>query len=72
MISLSKNIAVWIRRKVAQGDISVSKFVGRMLEHKESYDYWRAYRHWKRDHTVPGMDAANRLSRLKAHERGRS
>jgi hypothetical protein len=34
-----------------------------------SDEYWRAYEQWRKLGDLPGIDAADRLSREKAHER---
>lgn len=70
-ITVSEEVARWARRKAAEENTSVSKLVGRMLEHQMrlSDDYWRAYARWKRIGRVEGIDAAGRLSREEAHER---
>jgi hypothetical protein len=72
-ITVSEDVAAWARKKAAEDNTSVSKLVGQMLENqmKMSDEYWRAYRRWKKDHSLPGVNAANRLSRDEAHERRR-
>ena len=59
-------------RKAPEENTSVSKSVGRMLENhmQMSDEYWRAYRQWKKIHSLE-VDAAGRLSREQAHARRR-
>jgi hypothetical protein len=72
-ITVSEEVAAWVREKAAEDNTSVSKLIGQMLENqmKMSDEYWRAYRRWKKDHSLPGVNAANRLSREEAHKRRR-
>jgi hypothetical protein len=70
-ITLSEEVARWARKKAAEENTSVSKLVGRMLEDQMRLgdEYWRAYERWKKIGSIPGMDAAGRLSREEAHAR---
>jgi len=70
-ITLNEEAALWARKQAAEKSTSVSKLVGGMLERemRQSDDYWRAYRKWKRIGSVEGVDAARRMSREEAHER---
>ena len=72
-ITVSEDAARWARKKAAEQNTSVSKLMGEMLENqmRMTDDYWRAYRQVKRIRSIPGMDAAHRLSREEAHERRR-
>ena len=71
-ITVSEEVAHWARKKAAEENTSVSRLVGRMLEGemRRSDSYWKAYRRMKKI-TIPGIDAANRLSREEAHARRR-
>jgi hypothetical protein len=71
-ITVSEEAAAWARKKAAEENTSVSKLVGRMLETQMRMgdDYKRAHRRWKKIQNLP-VDAANRLNRDEAHERGR-
>lgn len=70
-ITVSEEVARWVRRKAAEENTSVSKLVGRMLEDQMRLtdEYWRAFEKWKKIGTTSGIDAAGRLSREEAHER---
>jgi hypothetical protein len=70
-ITLSEEAAHWARRKAADENISVSKLIGRILEEqmRRGDEYWRAYERWKKLDSIPGIDAAGRLSREEAHAR---
>jgi hypothetical protein len=72
-ITVSEEVARWARKKAAEENTSVSRLVGQMLENQmhRSDSYWRAYRQWKKIKSIPGIDAANRLSREEPHERRR-
>ena len=72
-ITVNKDVARWARKKAAEENTSVSKLVGRMLENqmRMSDEYWRAYQRIKKIRSVPGVNAAHRLSREEAHERRR-
>ena len=69
-ITVSEEAARWARRKAADENTSVSKLVGRMLEKemRQTDAYWAAFEMWKKIGPIPGLDAANRLTREKAHE----
>jgi hypothetical protein len=64
-ITLSEEAALWGRRKAADGDTSVSKLVGRMIENqmRQTDAYWAAYERWKKLKPIPGLAAAKRLTR---------
>ncbi|MBZ5607979.1 MAG: CopG family transcriptional regulator [Acidobacteriia bacterium] len=68
-ISLDEEVARWARRKAADEDTSVSKFVSRLLERemRASDSYWQAYRQWKKLDIK--LDASKRATREEAHER---
>lgn len=72
-ITLPDNVARWARRQAAENNTSVSKFVSQMLEEKmrRTDEYWKAFERWKKIGSIPGIDAAHRLSRDEAHERRR-
>ena len=69
-ITVSEEVARWARKKAAEENTSVSRLVGRVLEDqmRRSDGYWRAYRRVKKIR-IPGIDAANRLTREEAHAR---
>lgn len=72
-ITVPEEVARWARKKAAEENTSVSRLVGRMLEEqmRRSDGYWKAYRQWKKIRSIPGIDAAHRLSREEAHARRR-
>jgi len=70
-ITLPEEIAQWARRKAADENTSVSKLIGRILEEqmRRGNEYWQAYERWKKLDSIPGIDAARRLSGEEAHAR---
>jgi hypothetical protein len=68
-IVLNKKVALWISRRAAEENSSVTEFVGRILENQMRGDYWQAYRKWKRLSPVNGIEAARRMSREQSHAR---
>ncbi len=70
-ITISDEVAEWLRQKAAEESISVSEVIGRTLEDRmrHSDDYWRAYQRWKAIASVPGADATKRMSRDETHRR---
>jgi len=52
-ITVSEDVARWARKKAPE----------------ENTSDWRAYRQVKRIRSIPGIDAANRLTREQAHAR---
>ena len=70
-ITVSEKAARWLRRKAARKNTSVSTLVGRMLEDqmRKSDAYRAAYETWKRIPPIPGLDAADRLTREEANAR---
>ncbi len=48
-ITLDERTASWARVEAAKQNVSLSRFVGEMLERRrrESSAYWAAYRAWK-------------------------
>jgi hypothetical protein len=70
-ITVSEDAARWARRKAADENTSVSKLVGRMLEDqmRQTDEYRRAFLRWKKIGAIPGIDAADRLSREEANAR---
>jgi predicted CopG family antitoxin len=70
-ITISEDVARWVRRKAAEENTSVSKVVGRILENRmrRSDEYWEAYEKVSRIRSILGMHTAHRLSREEAHER---
>jgi hypothetical protein len=60
------------RRRAADEHISVSKLIARILESQMCCgdEYWVAYERWKKlGSSIPGIGAAKRLTREKAHGR---
>jgi len=72
-ITVTEEVARWARLKAAEENTSVSKLVGRMLEHEmqQSDHYWRAYEKVKRIKPIPGFDASKRATRTELYERRR-
>ena len=72
-ITVSEEVARWARLKAAEENTSVSKLVGRMLEHemRQNGQYWRAYEKIKRIKPIPGFDASKRLGRTELYDRRR-
>ena len=70
-ITVSEEVARWARLKAAEENTSVSKLVGRMLERemKQSGEYQKAYRRWKKLGAIDGIDASGRMSREESHAR---
>jgi hypothetical protein len=68
-IGLSERVALWAGRRASEENISVAKFVSRVLENQTRSDYRRAHRKWKRIAPVKGIEAARRMSREQSHAR---
>jgi hypothetical protein len=70
-ITVNDEVARWARKKAAEENTSVSRLVGAMLENqmRMTDEYRRAYARWKKIGSIPGIDAAGRLSREEAHAR---
>ena len=70
-IRISDEAILWARRQAADGNTSVSRLVGEMLERQMrlSDEYWRAFDHWKSNRPLAGIGAAERLTREEVHER---
>jgi hypothetical protein len=70
-ITVPEEVARWARLKAAEENTSVSKLVGRMLEHqmRMTDEYRRAHARWKKIEPIQGLDAAGRFSRDDLHER---
>ena len=70
-ITVSEEVARWTRRKAAEENTSISKFVGGMVEEqmRRSDEYWKAYEEIKKIQPVPGFAARDRLNRDELHER---
>ena len=70
-ITLPEEVAQWARRKAAEDNTSVSRWVGRILEEqmRMSDEYWRAYKRWTKLGSLEGINAAARLSSEDAHAR---
>ena len=69
-ITLPEELAHWARKQAAAENISVSRFVARMLEEqmRRTGDYWAAYAQWKKLDGLE-LDATRRLTRDEAHAR---
>jgi len=72
-ITAEEEVLRWARREAADKGLSVSKFVGQMLERewRRTGAYWKASAEWKKLKPIPGLDASKRMSREEAHERRR-
>lgn len=72
-ITVDEEALRWARRQAAEKEVSVSKFVGQLLDQqmRRSDEYWKAFERWKSLPVIPGLDASKRLSRDEAHARGR-
>jgi hypothetical protein len=70
-IRISDETALWVLRKAAEENISVSRLVGEMLERQMRLtdDYWRAFEHWKWNRPLAAAGAAQRMTREQVHER---
>lgn len=70
-VTLSGEVARWLRQKAAAESTSVSRLVSRMLENQMRLgdEYWHAYERWKMIGSIAGIDAGARLSREDAHQR---
>jgi hypothetical protein len=72
-ITLNPDVARWARRQAAEEDLSVSKYIARLLEKemRQTDAYWRAYEEWKKLPRDLGgsIDASKRFTREEAHER---
>jgi hypothetical protein len=72
-ISAEEEVLKWARREAAAKGLSVSRFVGQMLdrEMRRTGAYWLAFERWKKLKPIPGLDASRRLSREEIHDRPR-
>jgi hypothetical protein len=70
-ITMEQDLAHWARRKAAEGNTSVSKFISGLLERemRASDQYWRAYEAWKGRDLGVSVDASQRLIRGDVHAR---
>jgi hypothetical protein len=72
-VTLDSEVARWARHQAAEEDISLSKFLARLLERemRQTASYWKAYEEWKKlpDDLGGEIDASKRLTREEAHER---
>jgi hypothetical protein len=71
-ITVDEKALKWVRRQAAEEELSLSKFVARIIEHemKKTDDYWKAFEDWKKIEPIP-LDAKNRMTREEVHERQR-
>lgn len=71
-IRVSDEAARWARRKAAEEDTSISRWLGDLLERqmRQGEAYWAAYEHWKklRPERAP-VPASQRWSRTETHAR---
>jgi len=70
-IRISDEAALWVRRKAAEENTSVSRLVGEMLERQMRLtdDYRRAFERWKWNRPLAASGATQRMSREQVHER---
>lgn len=70
-IRISDEAALWVRRKAAEENTSVSRLVGEMLERQMRLtdDYWRAFEHWKSNRPLATSGATRRMTREQVHGR---
>jgi hypothetical protein len=72
-IAIDDELAHWARRKAADGNTSVSKLIGGLLEREmhASDQYWRACEAWKNRGVEPGLkvDPYRPLNRAEIHAR---
>ena len=70
-IRISDEAALWARRKAAEENTSVSRFMSELLERQMRLtdEYWRAYERWKEIRGLAQAGAAARMTRDEAHER---
>jgi hypothetical protein len=71
-IKISDEAALWVRRKAAEENRSISGLVGEMLEQQMRLtdEYLRAFDRWKSNRPLAQASAAERMSREEVHERG--
>ena len=64
-IRISAEAALWAHRKAAEGNTSVSRFVGEMLERqlKLRDEYWAVYDRFKTIRPSAQLNAAQRMTR---------
>ncbi|MCS6952760.1 MAG: hypothetical protein RMK57_00340 [Bryobacterales bacterium] len=70
-ITVDQEVARWARKRAAEENISLSRFIGRLLEERmrASDEYWKAYRR-VRSLRIPGL-ASQRLTRDQIYARRR-
>ena len=70
-IGISDEAALWVRRKAAEENTSVSRLIGEMLERRMRVtdDYWRAFERWKWNRPLAASGATQRPTREQTHER---
>ena len=72
-ITLDSQVVRWARHQAAEEDLSLSKYIARVLESKMRHSdaYWSAYEGWKKlpDDLGGSIDASKRFTREEAHER---
>jgi hypothetical protein len=70
-ITLDTKLIVWARRQAADENLSLSKFIARLIDKDGAGDYWRAYEEWKKlpDDLGGSIDASKRFTRDEVHER---
>jgi hypothetical protein len=72
-ITADEKVLKWARHEAVDKGISVSKFVGQVLEEQmcKKDAHALAVERWKKLKPIPGFDASKRLSREEIHERRR-
>jgi hypothetical protein len=65
-IRISDEAALWVRRKAAEENTSVSRLVREMLERQMRVS---AFERWKCNRVLANSGAAERLGREEVHER---
>jgi hypothetical protein len=70
-ITADEKVLRWARHQAAEKGVSVSKFLGTMLEDemRRADSYWKAFENWKRLKPITGLDASKRMTREQAHDR---
>jgi hypothetical protein len=70
-ITLDPKTLIWVRRKAADANTSVSKLIEELLKKEGSASYWRASEEWKRlPHDLGvSIDTSKLMTREEVHER---
>lgn len=72
-ITADKNTLQWARKEAASKGLSVSKWIGQLLERerRRTDDYWVAYEDWKKMKPVKMARPISSISRDETYDRGR-